>query len=219
MRRVFGVLVIAISSLLSSCSSDSDSSKFTAEERELRTLLNHEWEATDAYQGLTYELPLSEEYIADLLNFDWSVQTGVVDHSIVVGMNKKGGFYFIDEKIRKENGGEPLQDLFYSCTSQQGNKFTGVFSGMSVKGAYREFYVRKVDENTMNLVIVYKEVERDNYAYGYCSVYAFKKIGAWDEQTTFRKIFQRYRYYDNMLDKMILAEENYERDLAQGSCQ
>ncbi|MBB1138777.1 hypothetical protein [Myroides sp. WP-1] len=218
MRAVFNVLFIGVIGFLSSCSSDSDSSKFTAEERELRTMLNNEWEAS-SFTDLMFELPLLQENINWILDYEGRIPMRGKDRSIVIGMNKKGGFYLIDENTRKGYVGEPLHDLLYCCTFQQGNKFTGMFSGMSQKEIFQEFYVRKIDENTMILFLVKVKDEDGRLPYGYGIVYMLKKKGIWEEKTTFRKIFQRYRYYDNMLDKMIMAEENYERDVTQGGCQ
>lgn len=224
MRSVCTAFVLVISGLLSSCSSDSNSSSFTSEERELRTLLNNEWVAVKESKYIPFELPMSEDFIPNLLESELVVNTGINNRSIVAGMNKQGGFYLIDEYTGKgprgeEYTSEPLLELLYSCTTQHGNKFTGTFTGMSVKGTTWEFYVRKADENTMHLVIVHVKESTQRYPTGLCSAYIFKKKGPWDETTTFRKIFQRYRYYDAFLDRMIMAEENYERDVARGGCQ
>ncbi len=223
MRSVCTAFVLVLVGLLGSCSSDSDSNTFTSEERELRTLLNNEWVAVKESKYLPFELPMSEDFIPNLLESDLFINTGIYNRSIVAGMNKQGGFYLIDEYAgidadRESLTREPLLDLLYSCTTQQGNKFTGTFTGMSVKGATWEFYVRKADENTMHLVIIHVKESTQSYPMGLYSAYIFKKQGPWEEKTTFRKIFQRYRYYDPFIDQMIMAEENYERDVARGGC-
>lgn len=221
MRKFLSLVVLSVVALLGSCSSDSSNS----EEKELRTLLNNEWEAVSSSYA-SYDLGLSQEQINNfiekgIVEIDIEAEKYLLgDDSLLYdkdefffGMNKKGGLYFWGNEI--ESKIHTRFTFYYACAQQKEKKFTGSFNNHVEPASKMDLYVHKVDENTIKILLL--RVASYGYSSSRCKLYVFKKIGAWNESTNLKSILEKYDYPSYYIE--LLGGENYERDVAQGKCQ
>lgn len=219
MQKYFSVILFAMIALLVSCNSDSDSDTFTKEEKELRALLNNEWSivesgrfyAEDFFDNQMY--PVSENQIEEMFGITTYPFNRVESETeYLLGMNRKGGFYSIYGTSDRRS----LYDFGYACLSQKGNKFTGYFNGITTNNQIKDMYIRKVDDDTLKLLVVYP-IDFSAYVVADVNLYVLKKRGAWDESFSVKKIFEMFDYPPENIKLWDL--ENYERDKGQGRCQ
>ena len=219
MNKLWILWGLGILGLFSSCKSDDVMSK---DEYELRTLLNHEWEAIEALDGIfdleKLEYPVTAEKIDSL--FDLKTRSlEYVSDKISLGMNKKGGFYAFSGKHFPPFYGSQHGSIIYFCSTQEKNRFSGKFYEVSAYGepeAYDgEIYIRKIDENTIKVLIL-KHGEDDNRRFMDYGVYVLNKKGAWNESTSIKGILESYNAEAQFIE--FIGGEHFERDVAQGRC-
>lgn len=221
---IYVVLMIVVASIMG-CSSDSDSS--TSEEKELRTLLNNEWEAIEWEKRGLYERknsdrgPLTKEEIDTLLDESWLMPFSD-PYTVILGMNKKGEIYYLLKHDEKNYPIEnPIIDFLYVATKQKDNVFTGCFNYLTEPDKEiekRSFYIRKIDENTIKVTFIYAESNRrpEHTEYFY-STFLMKKKGSWDESITVKKLLERYNFEPNFIEMM--GGDRYEKEVAERNCQ
>ena len=205
MKKILSLVLLSVVALLGSCSSDSSNN----EEKELRTLLNNEWEVVSSSSLQYFEGKLNEDDLNYLFN-DAKLWSEDEENDFIFGMNKKGGLYYYN--YSKE--GKIIFPFYYICTKQTGNKFTGIANSLSEPVEELDLHVRKVDDNTMKIVF-FTVKSGEEHRLGY--VHVLRKQRAWNESTNLKSILEKYDYPSHVIE--VMGGENYERDVAQGRCQ
>lgn len=209
MKQIFSIGLLALVSLFSSCSSDSD--PFTQEERELRSLLNNEWEVVQYLEKMN-SYPDQVIDIQYLLVDQLLYQTNNKGAEMILGMNKKGGFYYWVGRDETSL----LEHFYYMCTTQEGNKFTGTFNTMESNPYEAEIHVHKIDTNTIRVLFL-ATYERNEQTFTTYEIFLLNKKNAWNETTSLSSLLKKYNYFTDFIE--LMGGENYERDIAQGGCQ
>lgn len=219
MKEYCIVLVLCVLCLCSGCKSDDAMSQ---NEYELRTLLNHEWEATEINSYYTEPLVLESSITTEEIEELFNIKTMPITYStekMTLGMNKKGGFYALKQTQYSSSFEYGPKSIFYSCTTQEGNKFSGRINDVSFLGepkAYDgEVHMRKIDTNTIKVLILYYQVVNSKWYINF-NVYVLNKKGAWNEKTSVKSLLERYNVDAQFIE--FIGGEHFERDVAQGRC-
>ena len=209
------IVLLCVVLIFGSCSSDSGTDSFSKEERALRKLLNNEWEVVESGTSIQdFEdfsgYPLKKEE-SDLF-FD--IKTHPLHSTIqtFVGMNKRGAFYLWSGTKDYKS----LLDFAYSCTKQDGNRFSGKFDGITTSDRSTDLYGRQVDDKTMKLVLYYPE-DLGGYSVAKIEVMLLKRKGSWNERFSVKNIFEMFNYSKADIEDFGILD--FERNHGGGDCQ
>ncbi|STZ69004.1 hypothetical protein [Myroides odoratus] len=219
MKKCWIVLVLCVLFVFSGCKSDDDLSK---DSKELRTLLNHEWEATEIINhyiiGNRLKYPFTTEKMEELFNTEtYSIENYI--HKFKMGMNKKGGFYYVEEIKNVNTNLYDKINVMYMCTTQEEDRIFGKLNYIPNNGqpiSYEaDLYVRKIDENTIKLLMINHGEDPANKDMTF-ALFVLNKKGAWNENTAVQSILESFGIDRQYIE--FIGGEHFERDVAQGRC-
>lgn len=211
--RYFFLLIISIATFASCESTDSDS--ISPEEKQILNLLKNEWHATD------YNLLYFHNYNDSIKPVDYDLDLYPIQKNEVlkIGMNTRNIIYISNYFQREDEDGITrfYPDLVsFGCVNINKTHLKGNFHFNLVpyKINLDDFEIKVIDNNTILLGSIIKD--RNNNNLYTQSIFKFKKIGSWDENTTYRSIFENFDYPKDWLDTYI--GENYEAENNLGPC-
>lgn len=197
-----------------SCES-TDSDSMSPEEKQIIDLLKNEWQATD------YNLLFFHDYNDSIRLVDYNLELYPMkkDEILKIGMNTKNTIYISNYYQREDEYGITRfsPDLVsFGCVSINKNHLKNNFHSKptSFKINLEDFEIKIINNSTILLGSIIKDRNNDNLYTQ--SIFKFKKIGTWNENTTYRSIFESFDYPEDWLDTYI--GENYEVENYFGPC-
>lgn len=212
MRHLF-LLILTITTFISCESTDSD--PVSPEEKQILDLLKNEWHATD------YNLFYFYNHNDSIRPVDYDLDLYPIQKNEVlkIGMNTRNIFYISNYFQREEENGITrfYPDLVsFGCITINKTHLKGnfLFNLVPFKINLEDFEIKVIDNNTILLGSIVKDKNNSNlYSQ---SVFKFKRTGSWNENTTYRSIFESFDYPEDWLD--IYIGENYEAESDLAPC-
>lgn len=197
-----------------SCES-TDSDSMSPEEKQIIDLLKNEWQATD------YNLFFFQDYNDSIRLVDYNLELYPMrkEEILKIGMNTRNTIYISNYYQREDEYGITRfsPDLVsFGCVSINKNHLKNNLHSKptSFKINLEDFEIKIINNSTILLGSIIKDRNNDNLYTQ--SIFKFKKIGTWNENTTYRSIFESFDFPEDWLDTYI--GENYEVENFFGPC-
>ena len=197
-----------------SCES-TDSDSISPEEKQIIDLLKNEWQATD------YNLLFFYDCNDSIRLVDYNLELYPINKNEIlkIGMNTRNTIYISNYYQREDEDGISIFSpnlVSFGCISINKNHLKNnlYFNLTSFKINLEDFEIKIINNSTILLGSIIKD-RNDNNQYTQ-SIFKFKKIGPWNENTTYLSIFESFDYPEDWLDTYI--GKNYEAEDYLGPC-